>query len=338
MEIIGIGDAHLDKLTSLIQDASAKTTQCWRRVFKYALERGVRHVAFYGDIGNKSRLTDESECQILDTLLRPAYRDLHFHFIPGNHDFAENGSHSLRFLEVIAERMDINISVYTKPTVVRLDGVRFNFLPYPFEETLKDAVNVGHFEVAGATRDNGRRTETGPDNKHFNLLGHLHTPHRVRNSYFSGTLFQTNFGESMPKFFHHVTVESPKDYDVQQVPFRPPWELINLVVNAPKDIKQIEAEAHLLYKLFIKDGADIDIDQVLQKHANVVKHTPFKSKTDLKQMIEEAWEFDSDLMAQEAEPIDSEEVIGDWLRKAGFKTKQVKRGFEILRGLKAVAA
>lgn len=334
MEVIGIGDAHLDKLTGLIPDASAKIMKCWRKVFRYALERGVKHVVFYGDIGDKHRLSDDAQCQVLRTILDPEYRELHLHFILGNHDFAENGAYSLRFLEVIAKSLDINLSVYTKQEVLKLDGVRFNMLPYPFTDTMKDAVNVIHFEVAGSTRDNGRKIDDGVDNKHFCLAGHLHTPHRVRNTFYSGTLFQTNFGESMPKFFHHAVINSPKDYEVQQVPFKPPWELCNLIVNGASDLKSIREEAHMLYKLFIKDGADIDIDAVLTKYPNVVKHNSFKSKTDLKQQIEEAWEFDGDIVAQDVEPVDDKEVVRESLKKLGFNDKKIKRGFEILKDLR----
>jgi DNA repair exonuclease SbcCD nuclease subunit len=334
MEVIGIGDAHLGKLDSLIPDADALITRSWRKVFKYALERGVQNVIFYGDIGERPRLSVESECAVLDTLLRPEYRELHFHFILGNHDFAENGSHCLQFLEVIAKRLDINITVYTKQTVLRLDGVRFNMLPYPYTDTLKDAVNVGHFEVSGSTRDNGRKIDHGPDGKHFTLMGHLHTPHQVRKTFFSGTLYQTNFGESMPKFFHHVTVESPKDYDVQYIPFKPPWELSNLIVSSAEDLKQVRAESHHLYKLFVKDGADIDINQVFTQYPNVVRSNSFKSKKDLTTMIEEAWEFDADIIAQDVNIIDEDEVIGGWLKNAGFKDKQIQRGFEIMKNIK----
>jgi DNA repair exonuclease SbcCD nuclease subunit len=333
MELVGIGDLHLDKLDNIIPDASSLICRSVRRVFKYALERGVHNVLFYGDVCDKPSMSSEAQCQFLDTLLREEYRDLTMHFVLGNHDFHENGDYSLRFLEVIADRVDFNIKVYTKPKIVNIDGVPFKMLPYPYEETEKGAVNVIHFEVAGSTRDNGRQIDEGPSNSHFCLAGHLHTPHVVRNTHYSGTLYQTNFGESMPKFFHHAKIHGVKDYEVTQVPFKPPWELNNLIVEAPRDLKKIREEAHILYKLFVKDGADIDINAVLSKHHNVVKHNAFKSKRDLKQQIEEAWEFDSDLIAQEVEPIDDKAFLTDYLLKKGAKPKQIKRGVEIIKGL-----
>src|SRR6478736_765638 len=107
-EVVGVGDAHFDKLDGMISDASQKITRCWRRVFKYAMENGVPHVLFYGDIGEKPKLSDEAVCQIADTIFRPEYKELDIHFILGNHDFAEDGQYSLRWLEIIANRLKFN--------------------------------------------------------------------------------------------------------------------------------------------------------------------------------------------------------------------------------------
>jgi DNA repair exonuclease SbcCD nuclease subunit len=335
-EVITIGDLHFDKLDSLIPGASSLIARCVRRVFKYAMEHGIQTVIFKGDIGDKPKLSQDAQVALIEVIFDPKYKDLDLHFILGNHDFAEDGSYSLRWLEVLAQQLQSNIHVYSKPTEVDMDGVPFLMLPHPYTDTEKGKVNVIHFEVSGSTRDNGRAIDEGPKNKHFCLAGHLHTPHTIRNTYYSGTLYQTNFGESMPKFFHHVTVESPSDYEVKRVPFKPPWELNNVIVSSMDDLKDIRHEAHILYKLFVKDGADIDINHVMQRHANVVRHNSFKSKKDLQQQIEEAWEFDASLFDAETtvNVIDEEAVIGEQLAAKGLKPKQVLRGFEILRNLK----
>lgn len=334
-ELVGIGDAHFDKLDSIIPDATPKITRCWRKVFKYAQDRAIPDVIFYGDIGEKHRLSDGAQCAILDTVLREEYSDLRLHFILGNHDFSEDGQHSLTWLEVIAKRLNKNFRVYTKQELIKIQGVPFNMLPYPFEETLKDHINVGHFEVKGSVRDNGKSIDEGPSSKHTTLMGHLHTKHRVRNTYFSGTLYQTNFGESMPKSFHHVKFDSAKDYEVNDIAFKPPWELRNSMVSSMDDVKALAKESHILHKLFVKDGADVDINYVLQNYPNVVRHKAFKSKADLKQQIEEAWDFESGLTDEIVNPINDKDVIADWMRKDGHKSKQIRRGFEILDRLQA---
>jgi DNA repair exonuclease SbcCD nuclease subunit len=332
MELIGIGDLHLDKLTSLIPDSNSLMVKSLKRVYKYALERGVQHVIHYGDVSDKPKLSDDAVCLLIPLLLDPKYENLHFHFILGNHDFAEDSSYSLRWLEKMALALDRNITVYSAPTQVKLDDVKFNMLPYPFTETLKDHINIGHFEVAGSTRDNGRKIDEGPDTKHVCLLGHLHTPHRVRNSYFSGTLAQMNFGESMPKFFHHVTTTGPKDLDVQYVPFKPPWELINLVVRTPKDLRTIDTDERKRYKLFIHDGADIDINDVYQRYPNVDKSNVFKTKTELTTLVQQTWEFDTDQLLQ-AVNLDETKVVKSRLKSIGYSQAKIDTALSILRSL-----
>lgn len=336
VDVVTIGDLHFDKLDALIPGANALTAKCVRRVFKYALANGIQTVVFKGDIGDKPKLSQDAQVALIDVIFDPKYKDLDLHFILGNHDFAEDGSYSLLWLETLAAHLKSNIHVYSKPTEVDIDGVPFLMLPHPYTDTEKGKVNVIHFEVSGSTRDNGRSIDEGPKNKHFCLAGHLHTPHRVRNTWYSGTLFQTNFGESMPKFFHHVTLDSPTDYEVKRIPFKPPWELNNVIVSSMDDLKDIKHESHILYKLFVKDGADIDINHVMQKYVNVVRHNSFKSKKDLQQQIEEAWEFDASLFDADTtvNVIDEEAVIGEQLAAKGLKPKQVLRGFEILRNLK----
>lgn len=332
MELVGIGDLHFDKLTSLIPDSNTLICKSLRRVYKYALERGVQHVIHYGDVSERPKLSDDAVCLLIPLLLDPRYEALHFHFILGNHDFEEDGSYSLRWLEKMAIALNRNISVYSSPAQIELDDVKFNMLPYPYTETLKNHINVGHFEVAGSTRDNGRKIDEGPDTKHVCLLGHLHTPHRVRNAYFSGTLAQTNFGESMPKFFHHVVTTGPKDIDVQYVPFKPPWELINLVVKSPKDLKTIDPDERKRYKLFVHDGADIDINDVYQRYPNVDKSNVFKNKEELTTLVQQSWEFDTDQLMQ-AVNLDETKVVRTRLKKIGYSQQKVAKALSILRSL-----
>jgi DNA repair exonuclease SbcCD nuclease subunit len=334
-EAVTVGDLHLDKLEALIPGSNQLIGKCVRRVLNYALTCGVQVVIFKGDIGDKPKLSQEAQCALIEVIFDPKYADLDMHFILGNHDFAEDGSYSLRWLEVLAKQLKSNIHVYSKPTEVDIDGVPFLMLPHPYTETEKKMVNVIHFEVAGSTRDNGRAIDEGPKNKHFCLAGHLHTPHRVRNTFYSGTLYQTNFGESMPKFFHHAIIESPSEYEIKRVPFKPPWELNNIIVSSMDDLKEVRKESHILYKLFVKDGADIDINLVLQKYPNVVRHNSFKSKKDLQQQIEEAWEFDASLFDADTtvNVIDEDAVVAERLAQT-LKPKQVRRGLEILKRLK----
>lgn len=335
MELIGIGDLHFDKLDPIIPDASELICASVEKVFRYALKKGVRHVVFYGDICERPRMSYHSQVLFYRTLLKAEYSDLVFHVILGNHDFAEDGTHSLQVLETVCESIGRPIHVYTKATRTILDGVPFNFLPHPYTETSKNAVNVGHFEVAGSLRDNGRKIEEGHSKNHVTLMGHLHTNHRVRNTHYSGTLYQTNFGEVEGKFFHHVTATgpSPSEVEVNNVKFTSPWRLVNLIVDTPEVLDTMETDHRVLYKLFMKDGVDVDLNSVLTKYPNVVRHNTFKSKKDLEVMVSQAWEFDSDII-EDVVNEDEEVMVTQFLKAEGFKKKQVKQGLQILHRVK----
>jgi hypothetical protein len=226
--------------------------------------------------------------------------------------------------------------VFTKAEVVDVDGVPVHFMPYPVTKTLKTAVNVGHFEVAGSLRDNGRKIDEGHESNHVILMGHLHTNHKVRNTYFSGTLNQKNFGESMPKYFHHIKLceGAPiKDLEVESVKFKPEWQMFNTTISTARDLDVLEKDERTFYKLYLKDGLDIDINQVLLDYPNVIRHNTFKNKKDLELLVHREWELDNELVSSVVD-FDEQEVITEFMSKAGHSKKQIARGHEILRKVK----
>ena len=337
MEAIGIGDIHLDKLNTLIPNVSELITKSIARAFNYALENGVSNIFFYGDIGERPRLSYESQVALYALLGKKKYRELKLYVILGNHDFAEDGTHTLQVLDTISAWAGIdNLKVFTKRELCSIDGVPFNFLPYPFTDTRKDAINVGHFEVSGSLRDNGRRIDEGLETKHVTLMGHLHTKHRVRNTFYSGTLYQTNFGESLPKFFHHVRLEEGApvtELEVECVKANPPWKLLNQTITSVRDLETLETEPTTLYKLFLKEGLNVDLNQVLVQHPNVVRHNTFRNKQDLEVLTTREWDFDGETV-EAVTSLDEVEIIKAYMSQVGLKKHQVKRGLEILKEIR----
>lgn len=288
LEFVGIGDMHYDKLNTLFSNADELISKELTKPLRYAVDNGIKYAFIYGDIGEKARISYEGNLAFWETLFLEEFKSLEYHIILGNHDFDEHGRHSLELLVWVAKRLGRRLFIYTQATVVKLDGVKVNFLPYPFKKTLSDCVNIGHFEVAGSTRDNGRQIKDGFSTKHFCCIGHLHTPHTVNSCYYSGTLFQTNFGESLPKKFHHVRVKSDMTHRVKLVPNDPDFKLFNLEVYSIKDLKQVDTNPLYLYKAFIQEGVDIDPD-LFAKYPNIVKLVWFKTKTELTTLLEEEW-------------------------------------------------
>lgn len=83
MEFIGLGDLHFDKLNNLVPEASDKIARSLHRVFGYAMNHGVEHVFFYGDLCEFPRMTYEAQVAFMKVLLDTKYRDLKFHIILG---------------------------------------------------------------------------------------------------------------------------------------------------------------------------------------------------------------------------------------------------------------
>ena len=288
LEFVGIGDTHHDKLDNLFANANDLIANEVRKPLRYALSKGVPYVFFYGDIGERARISYEGNLSFWSTLFDDEFDSLEYHIILGNHDFDEHGRHSLELLLWVAKKLGRKVFVYTQPTVIKLGGVKVQFLPHPYKKTRADCLNVGHFEVAGSTRDNGRKINTGFETEHICALGHLHTPHTVNSCYYSGTLFQTNFGESLPKKFHHGRVKSDMEHKIRLIPNDPDFKLFNLEVYGVNDLKAIDTNPMYLYKAFIQEGVDID-PELFAKYSNVVKLVWFKTKTELNTLLEEDW-------------------------------------------------
>lgn len=334
MELIGIGDLHLDKLDKLIPEVNTLIKKSVTRCLKYALENGVDNIVFYGDIGERSRLSYSAQITLNEILFNQKYSSLKFHFILGNHDFDELGVHSLQILQDIPKGVLPNVSVYSKPTIVEIEGQLVKFLPHPYTDTQKDCINIGHFEIAGSLRDNGRKIEEGFSTSHVCLLGHLHTNHRVRNCFYSGTLYQTNFGESMPKFFHHVTVNKKK-LDVKNVPFEPYWQLINLEIYKKSDFKIDITKTNYFYKLFVHEGVELDRNEILVKYPNVLRVNNFKTTDELKNILSDSWEFDNDGITTDV-VFDDTEIVKSFLKQNGLNKEQRLRAFSILEATKKI--
>lgn len=330
MEYVGVGDLHVDKMDGLVDDANTKIVDCIRRgPIKHAREAGVRHIIFYGDLAEKYRMSYEAQVALYELFLGKECEEFVLHFILGNHDFAENGAHSLEVLKVLANLMGKRLRVYTEQTLVKLEGRKFNMMPHPVLVTRRDCLNIGHFEMKNSFRDNGRQIDHGFTTPHKCCVGHLHTNHKVRRAHYSGTLYQTNFGESLPKFFHHVRYEDDDPYsvEVENVRVEPTWKLVNLEVRTESDLKKIERSEDVLYKLFVHEGLDLDMGEVMAAHTNVVRHNRFKTKKELQELVENEWDFDSNSFENN---IDTRDVVTDYLRKnAKLNDKEIKRAHKL---------
>jgi len=311
MEFIGIGDLHLTSATgsgglaSYVSDHDRAVGLAVSRVLAYAKQNGVRNIFFYGDLCQAPRMSYIGQ-KVLLSILR---KDFDFRIILGNHDKFGEVSSDGHSLELIQEVGLPNVHIYEEPTLVSIDGRPVNFLPWPHAEFNPKALNVAHVDVEGARLDSGRAVTKGSTSKATAVVGHIHTSQRVRNTYYSGTLYQTNFGEGSSKFFHHGRY-SDGEWEIENIASKPKYTLHSVEVSSVKDLRRFRAtlpekkDKHLI-KLILRDGAKITPD--LLHDLNVVKTQSVKTDQEL------ALARVSDLQTGSEVEVSSDEFFEAWL-------------------------
>jgi hypothetical protein len=214
--------------------------------------------------------------------------------------------HSLEVLKLLYSKP--NVRFYTKPKTVEIDGVKVRFLPYPHEDFDVKALNVFHKEVYGSKGDSGRlmNDDKLSKSKAIVVSGHLHTAHKVRNTHYTGTLYQTNFGESLPKYFHHLNFNSVNDYTFDLIEHEPTYKLHTVILNSRDDLASIPKGEFNLVKLVIQDGADVSASDYAD-YSNIAVLKNFKSKEDLHAVLTE------DLVEGQELVISMDEFFKSWL-------------------------
>lgn len=282
MEAVAIGDAHYDgNIFNLVEDGPSFVTNELRGPCNYAVEHGVAHIFMLGDTCCKPRMSYESHIALL--ALIDEYPTLHFHFVLGNHDMYGEDPRAGHSLQLLMRARRPNVSIYVKPTRKLIDGCKVQFLPFPHRKFDPAALNIAHVDVAGAVNDNGRPVKSTDTSTAVAVIGHIHTSQRVRRSYYPGTLYQTRYGEKEAKFFAHVRFNSPKDYNVQLVRHDPAVLLRTLIVKSREDIENADPSPHILYRLIVRDGADVTQED--WAHLTTRQTNTFKTKEDLKAIM-----------------------------------------------------
>jgi len=296
-EFLGVGDLHLTDssgsggLSKYLDEPDHMVIDEFSKVLEYGRKRGISKVIQYGDVCQNPRMSYDAMLKLSKFLA--SNRDFEFYFILGNHDMygeTPDTGHSMEVLSLFYSNLysKQNVKIYTRPKTVELDGVSVRFLPYPHQSFDKQALNVFHKEVRGAKNDHGRPfdSEELTASKAVVCAGHLHTAHRVRNTYYSGTLYQTNFGESLPKFFHHIEFNSVDDFEIKQVKHDPKYKLHNIILQSREDLSLIPDSATDLVKIVVQDGADVSKSDYA-KYTNIVEEKNFKTKEDLAEVLTE---------------------------------------------------
>lgn len=267
VEFVGIGDLHLS--FSPKQEVHDKfVLKMLKQPFDFARKRGIKDIFLYGDIGEKTWLSRSATRALLRLLREPFV----FHIILGNHDKEAEDSaegHNLMFIAdlVAAGKLD-NVKLYTEDTLVKFGEAKVNFMPWPSVNFKKNCLNVAHVTVAG-TRYKSVIAKDGYSGDCLAVIGHEHDCQRVRNCYYSGTLYQTTFGEAKEKFFHHIIYED-SEFTIRNIPVKPLRVLHTVSSKAelkalrpflgPND--QVKVSLSAASDLKAEDYADLNVTRV----------------------------------------------------------------------------
>lgn len=332
LDAIAIGDIHFDRLSNLYPE-NHLDLQLYEldKTYQYAIKEGLRTVFHLGDVCEHARMSSDAE-EKFARFLHKWDGKMDSYFILGNHDWDEVGVHSLRpFVTNYSLGYYKTTHIIAKPEVRKIGGVKVNFQSYPGTDSYRDHVNLGHFEVSGSTRDNGRKVKKAHDvsSKHLWVLGHLHTPHSVGNVHYPGTLYQLNFGESLPKGFMRVQAKytgGKLTWRVKRVRNDPRFKLINLKVESKKDLKQVSDDPLFRYKLFVQSGFELPED-FLTSHLTVVRQTGYTTKEEYEAAVQEAF---LEIKKQTIHLPPMKEMMVKFLASKGATPDQIKRSKQLL--------
>ena len=258
MDFLGIGDLHLSGqsghggFSKFLPDSDAYILSEVQRVVDAGKEKGIERCIIYGDICDSVRMSYRAHLALLDFFTRN--KDMFFYLILGNHDkFAKDSGlgHSCELLQKFGLK---NIRVFASAKTLKFsDGSRVNFLPFP-ESGFKPCLNVCHLDLSGAVTDNGRVLVDKINPEGFQIVsGHIHSASHFSNVWYSGTLFQLNFGEDVRRKGYHLIETCGNDAEIQFVPFHPKFELRTLVAKSAEELKHAEAK-NIFYRLFLPAG------------------------------------------------------------------------------------
>lgn len=316
-DFVAIGDLHLDgKLKKFIPNLNEVILNEVRVALNYARRNGIQVAVYLGDVCDVPKMSPDAHLRIMDVL--SDYPDIKHIMITGNHDTEDESTHSLQILKRMSELGGINnLKVIDKPTnLYSKAGTPVRFLPWPHFSVGKNFLNVMHIETNGSQWDHGKSVESERDTNYTCLSGHLHTKQivgRKKNIHFVGTLYQTNFGERLDKYFGHCSWDGT-EFSIDYIPNKPAYSLHNLIITEKTDLEKIIVDPFNLYKCFVKSGVDLSVSD-LEKYSNVVKINSFKSRQELEALLSD------ELLMQDVDAEVSSMSVLDALQKWMLRSK-----------------
>lgn len=279
MTLMAIGDIHLGCLYSYVPNLYKKQLRTLKRALDLAVKRDIQHVFLMGDIFDNPYPPNHIVIALRRFLSK--YRDaIHFHVLVGNHDWESVEHHALQILHDLGRTRLFNFTVYTKPTIATIDGVKLFICPHPAIHDVPSKDTdwcLGHFAWNNARADNGRVIESGNQPKGRWILGDFHTHQSGDRYVYCGSITQIVWHESLPK---GVILFDNDDWEF--APINPVYKLGVIEVGDDEDLNKLDDET--LWSVRTLNSYTLPVDYKLKKN-NIVHLTAARRRKDLRAAV-----------------------------------------------------
>lgn len=341
VQVIHTGDWHFDGLKNHFpSDHADRIGFEVEKVYKYAVKKAIPYIIVAGDISDSYKMTAES-IQKLIAILSKYDKLITTFYLMGNHDYGDNKTSSLSIFQTMVEfKMLKNFVVVDQREIRNIDGINFNFCPFPFTELLpsnKPAVNIIHRDVQGAVGDNGRDLKVKEDlvvnsQRDFTVSGHIHLRQFLKKLrvLYPGALFQKTFGESLPKGFAVVKYKVKNGVmkaDWEYVDNLPKFRLETVHITNQKEFAALRVDPNIRYRLYVADGIVVP-SKLRQDVPNIDQLWGVKGKK-----LEADLDYDQNFLKEVSELPKIDPMLG---LKDFYKANKLKKE-DFIFGKKAVA-
>ncbi len=296
---ISTSDWHLGGMLRVMPDPVTRMMEEVHKPFRYALENGIKHVFVPGDISDSDQMDSHTFIQLM-TLILTYDQHLVITYLRGNHDVAHKYKTSLDTIEFMANNGFFkNFRVISSPKAVSIRDVSVGFLPFPYQQVKakRPPLIFAHVEEPGALGDNGRPLRVKEDQVRrvagdFMISGHIHQYQVLeqRRTIYNGSLYQKNFGESLPKGFIDFTAEYVKgrlEVNHEFINSNPNFELRTVKIKKSSDWDRIKDDPSIRYKVLVdrESGVVVPKDITISR-PNIVYLSGVESLTRVKDVHE----------------------------------------------------
>jgi predicted phosphodiesterase len=249
MRVAAIADTHIERFAHTFSrgDKSSVDLQldAIRQVLVWCDFHNIDNLIHAGDVFDSYEPTQDSVIKLLTLIAE--FPKITWHIILGNHDYLQKGSHGLVVTKWAETLKLLPIKVYLEPTKVKIGGIKFGMVPWPYKEPIEGVDwNVGHFSWQGALRDNGSPEKSGHAPAGRWILGHFHMHQSDDRHVYVGSLNQCSWAESARRGFITVT---KKEFEFQKI--KNPYTLALATITDPAEINKLDPAK--LWKLTLKD-------------------------------------------------------------------------------------